>query len=132
MSQAKTNRTSCPDCDSVTRREFLKTTVGTVTAASAVAAAGIITVTPRSIYAAEAASSLAAASQPETLVASLYKTLTDEQKKEICFPFEHKLRSEINNNWFITDKAIKELFNKDQQAMIRDIFMGMHSPEYAD
>src|SRR5947207_5312099 len=105
MSQAKTNHTSCPDCDSPSRREFLKTTVGTVAVASATAA-GIITVTPRSSYAAAASSSsLAAASQPETLVAALYKTLTEEQRKIVAFPFEHPLRREVNNQRFITEKG---------------------------
>src|SRR5258705_2963524 len=132
MSNAKNNRTSCPDCDSLTRRDFLKTTVGTVAVASATAA-GIITVTPRSAYAAAASSSsLAAASQPETLVAALYKTLTEEQKKVVAFPFDHPLRQKVDNNWFITKKGIKELLKPDQQAMVRDIFNGMHSPEYAE
>src|SRR5256885_17233751 len=99
MSTPKTNRVSCPDCESVTRRDFLKTTVGTVAVASATAA-GIITVTPRSSYAAAASSSLASASQPETLVAALYKTLTEEQKKLIAFPFDHPLRRQVNNKWF--------------------------------
>src|SRR3954452_7750036 len=97
MSKAKTNRTSCPDCDSLTRRDFLKTTVGTVAVASATAA-GIIAVTPRSAYAAAASSSLASASQPETLVAALYKTLTEEQKKTVAFPFDHPLRKHVDNN----------------------------------
>ena len=35
----------------------------------------------------------------ETLVQSLHKTLSEEQRKELCFPFEHPLRSKINNNW---------------------------------
>src|SRR5438874_9187299 len=132
MSKPKTSRTSCPDCDSFSRREFLKTTVGTVAVASATAA-GIITVTPRSSFAAAASSSsLTTASQPETLVASLYKTLTEEQKKIVAFPFDHSLRRQVNNNWFITKKGIKELLNPDQQAMVRDIFNGMHSPEYAE
>ncbi len=123
---SKKAKSACPDCDP-SRRDFLKTTVGTVAAASA-AAAGIITVTPRSLYAAPAA----AASHPETLVSTLFKTLTDEQKKSIAFPFEHKLRSQVNANWHITEKPIKDLFNRDQQALIRDIFMGIHSPQYAD
>jgi hypothetical protein len=131
MSNAKTNRNDCPDCDSLTRRDFLKTTVGTVAAAS-VAAAGIITVTPRAGYAAAASPSLATASQPETLVATLYKTLNEEQRKVVAFPFDHQLRRQVNNNWFITKKPIKELFNPEQQAIIRDIFNGMHSPEYAE
>ncbi len=68
----------------------------------------------------------------ETLVASFYKTLTDEQRKEICFPFDHILRSEVNNNWQITKHRLNAFFNKDQQEMIRQIFMGLHSEEYAE
>jgi hypothetical protein len=118
-------KTSCSDCEP-SRRDFLKTTVGSVAAASA-AAAGIITVTPRSLYAAPAI-----ASQPETLVGTLFKSLTDEQKKAIAFPFDHQLRRQVNANWHITDKPIKDLFNKDQQALVREIFMGIHSPEYSE
>src|ERR1044071_9645051 len=120
----KTNRTDCPDCASFSRRDFLKTTVGTAAAASA---AGVITVLPRTTPAAADA-----AQQPETLVAALYKTLTEEQKKVVAFPFDHPLRHKVDNNWFITKKHMTELFDKDQQALIRDIFMGMHSPEYAE
>src|SRR5258705_8443976 len=100
----KTNRTDCPDCASPTRRDFLKTSVGAVAAASA---ASVITVLPRS------ASAISVAAQPETLVASLYKTLTEEQKKIIAFPFDHPLRHKIDNNWFITKKHMTELLHRE-------------------
>jgi hypothetical protein len=117
-------RVECPDCDSFSRRDFIRTTVGTV---AAVAAAGAWT---GSLRAAEAVAAPTATS--ETLVAQLYKTLKDEQRKAICFPFDHALRSDVDNNWFIVkDKRVKSFFDKEQQAMIRDIFMSMHSPEYA-
>ena len=45
------------------------------------------------------------AADPETLVTSLFKTLTDDQKKEIAFPFDHALRSRIENNWNISRSA---------------------------
>lgn len=67
----------------------------------------------------------------ETLVATLFKGLNEEQKKSVCFPFNHPLRSKVDNNWNITDKKISEFFTADQQAMIREIFVGLHSPEYA-
>ena len=67
----------------------------------------------------------------ETLVSTLHKTLSEEQRKAICFPFEHPLRSKVDNNWYITDKKIGTFFTADQQAMIREIFLKLHSPEYA-
>src|SRR5262249_54018114 len=48
------------------------------------------------------------------------------------FPFDHPLRSKVDNNWQITDKKLAEFFNHDQQAMVREIFNGLHSPEYAE
>jgi hypothetical protein len=117
-------RIECPDCDAVSRRNFLRTTAATVAAVATVTTAG-----GAWVRGAEAAP---AAPTSETLVAQLYKTLKDEQRKAICFPFDHPLRSDVDNNWFIVkDKRVKSFFDKDQQAMIRDIFMSMHSEEYA-
>ena len=41
------------------------------------------------------------------------------------------LRQKVDNNWFITKLRIGKDFNKDQQKLIEDIFVGLHSPEYA-
>ena len=126
------HRSGCPDCDrssNLSRREFIKTSVGGVAALGA-ATAGVIALSPAGRVYAEPVVS-AAKSSPETLVASLYKTLTDEQRGAVCFDFDHPLRKKVDNNWFITKKEIKAFFTPDQQAMIREIFNGMHSPEYA-
>ena len=74
-----------------------------------------------------------AAAQPksEKLVATLYKSLTPEQHSAICFAFDHPLRSKVNNNWHITKDRIDKLLNSDQQAMVREIFLNLHSEEYA-
>jgi hypothetical protein len=70
--------------------------------------------------------------ESETLVKTLYQSLNQKQRQAICFPFEHALRHEIENNWFIVKNTrIGKAYTKDQQAMIREIFMGMHSEEYA-
>jgi hypothetical protein len=111
----------------VSRRQFLRTTAGgvaTVTAASA----GLLAA--RSAFGAEAAAA-AAAPEAETLVATLFKTLADKQKKLIAFPFDHALRSEVDNNWMIVDHSIGEVMNADQQAMVKEIFRKLHSDEYA-
>ncbi|HEY7119495.1 MAG TPA: DUF3500 domain-containing protein [Tepidisphaeraceae bacterium] len=120
--QHPTRPISCPDCDSPSRREFMKTTVA---AAATFAAIGFPSITPAAQVAPPQSSS-------ETLAAQLYGSLKDEQRKAICFPFDHALRSEVDNNWFIVkDKRVKDFFSADQRALIRDIFMSMHSPEYA-
>jgi hypothetical protein len=104
------------------RRTFLKTTM------SGLAVAGSLPVlSSASLQAAQAKKDA-----PETLVTTLYKSLTEDQRKAVLFPFDHPLRSKVDNNWHITDKKISEFFNRDQQAMISEIFNGLHSPEYAE
>src|SRR5256885_13432172 len=121
----KTKLSNLCDCDCsfpINRRAFLKTTVTGVAAA----ATGCVSVTK------EPGDPVAAKSQSETLVATLYKSLNEEQRKAVAFPFDHPLRSQVDNNWHITDKKTAQFYSKDQQEMIRQIFMGLHSPEYAE
>ncbi|MBI3278786.1 MAG: DUF3500 domain-containing protein [Acidobacteria bacterium] len=108
----------CPDCgpsqfEGLERRRFLKT-----------AALGALAV------AAGAAPKYSGSS--ETLVASFYKSLTPDQKKEIAFPFDHPLRSKVDNNWHITPHPVGKFYTPDQQAMITEIFRGLHNPEFVD
>src|SRR5881275_1396158 len=106
-------RIECSDCDSVSRRDFLRTTAATVAAVAAVGGGSAW------VRGAEL-TTVAATPTSETLVAQLYKTFKEEQRKAICFPFDHPLRSDVDNNWFIVkDKRVKSFFDKDQQAMIR-------------
>ena len=121
------NTTSCPDCQGgapFTRREFLKSTVTTV-AAAATMPLGF----PASASAASKPAKMAAS---ETLVTTFHKSLTETQRNAICFPFDHELRSKVDNNWHITEQKLGEFFTKDQQQMVKEIFLGLHSPEYAD
>lgn len=66
----------------------------------------------------------------ETLVTTLHKSLTDEQRAAICLPFDHPLRSKVDNNWHVNKSRVSQ-FTKDQQALIQEIFLKLHSPEYA-
>ena len=111
------NLSECGCAGPITRRDFLKTTIGGTAAAAALGSAPTLLA--------------AKAPKPETLVGTLYKSLSEEQRKVVVFPFDHPLRSKVDNNWNIVDKKLK-FFTKDQQQMIRDIFTGMHSPEYAE
>ena len=61
------------------------------------------------------------AATPETLVTQLYKSLNEKQQKAICFPWEHKLRSAINNNWHITKLAVGDM-EDDQIDLVKQIF----------
>ncbi|MGI8604810.1 MAG: DUF3500 domain-containing protein [Verrucomicrobiales bacterium] len=99
---------------SLTRRHFFKTSAG-VFAASALP--GIADIKPAS----------------ETLVATLFKSLDEEQRKTLCFPFDHPLRRKVDNNWEIVEgKTVTNFLNRDQARMVREIFVGLHSPEYAE
>ena len=121
----KTKLSNLCDCDCsfpINRRAFLKTTVTGVAAA----ATGCVSVTK------EPRDPVAVKSQSETLVATLYKSLNEEQRKAVAFPFDHPLRSQVDNNWHITDKKTAQFYSRDQQEMIRQIFMSLHSPEYAE
>jgi len=69
---------------------------------------------------------------PETLVTQLYKSLKDKQREAVCFEFDHALRSKVDANWHITEPQIDKLLDKDQQDLVKQIFMGLHSEEYAE
>lgn len=117
---------SCPDCSgdssSLDRRRFLQTTA----AGATVAASGLV------LPAFARAEDKPQQAQAETLVKQLYDSLTETQKGAICLPFDHELRSKVDNNWFINDSRVSKDFEKDQQQLIGQIFRGLHSDEYVD
>ena len=104
-------------CCETSRREFLRA-AGTGLAVAAVAP-----------MAGQAFAEKKKVAKPETLVTHLYKSLNEKQQKAICFPFDHKLRSAINNNWHITKLAVGDM-EDDQIDLVKQIFNGLHSPEY--
>jgi hypothetical protein len=102
--------------DSLSRRRFLKSCIG---------AAGFVGTLGHNGYSGSSPDS-------ETLVTTLHRSLSAEQRSLICFPFDHPLRQKVDNNWMITDRSIGSLLTPDQLQMVREIFLGLHSPEYAD
>jgi hypothetical protein len=119
----------CPDCDGegFDRREFLRT-VGVTAAAGA---ALPLWATPR-VQAAPTPKSAA-----ETAVKGLFDSLTEEQKKEICFDWDYQdpkrglLRTFVSNNWQITHPHIRsDFYTKKQQMIIHDIFKGIINPDW--
>lgn len=73
-----------------------------------------------------------AAIEPETVVKSLYDSLSDVQREALVFDFDHSLRTKISNNWHITKQRIGSFLDEDQNAMVREIFLKAHSGEYAE
>jgi Protein of unknown function (DUF3500) len=125
MNTKPSTRSSRCECGGpVDRRRFLKSTL----AGLAAAAAGPAALWTPTAGVAEPSRQSAS----ETLVTTLYKSLSEAQRKEICFPFTHPLRSKVDNNWHITEQHIGAFLNADQQAMVKEIFLKLHSPEYAD
>ncbi|MCB1124244.1 MAG: DUF3500 domain-containing protein [Verrucomicrobiae bacterium] len=112
---------ACDCLKNFSRRDFLKTTT--------LATAGSLLPT---LAWPDSSNAINRLPKSETLVKTLYNSLNESQRKMICFPFEHELRHEVENNWFIVKEArIGKFFNRDQQAMVREIFLNMHSEEYA-
>ena len=47
-------------------------------------------------------------------------------------PFDSPLRSRVENNWHISDARVGRFFDRDQQALIEEIFMDLHAPDFRD
>ena len=113
-------RNTCPECDGeFTRRGFVKTVTGAALAGGLLPLVG-----GRKSLAASSSTSAA-----ETAVKRFYDSLTADQRKVICFPFNDPLRNKINANWAITKPAIGEFFTKAQQETIDEIFRGLVSAD---
>jgi hypothetical protein len=107
----KRTASSCSDCETVGRRDFLKV-VGSAAIAGTVGS-GFLTLP--GAFAAPSPKSAA-----ETAVARLYATLSEEQRKTICFSFDNPLRQKINANWQITKPTIGGSFYTDPQQKLID------------
>jgi Protein of unknown function (DUF3500) len=103
----------------LTRRDFAKALGSVVIAAST-------SVSSRQ----ETAASLVE-SRSETAVARFYGSLDADQRKMICFPFDHPLRKQVSNNWAIVKPAIRDL-TKEQQALCQEVFENLCSAEGFD
>ena len=106
--------------ETLNRRAFVKAVGGT----SALAALGGSSLSA-ALFAGPTPTSAA-----ETAVTEFYKTLSEKQRSQIVFPFNHELRSRINANWHITKPEIGEDFYTDQQrTLIDQVVRGMTSKD---
>jgi hypothetical protein len=108
------------------RRQFLQT--------SAAVAGGV----PLFATAKPAAAAPSKSAPPETAVKALYDSLTEEQRKVVCFPWDHKdktrglLRTFVANNWQITKPTITggDFYTKKQQGIAFDVYRGLTNPAW--
>ncbi|MFP6674806.1 MAG: DUF3500 domain-containing protein [Pirellulaceae bacterium] len=101
------------------RRQFVQA-AGT---ASLVAGAGLVN------FASAAPTRTSAA---ETIVNELHSTLSDEQKKTICFGFDDQKRSRVNANWHITKPEIDDFFTKAQVDLVHRVVKAVTSEDGYD
>jgi len=132
----ETKQRVCPDCEAevnfeLGRREFLKTVWSTAVAA--------VTGGVPLFATAQAQAAPTPTSAAETAVKVLYDSLTEPQKKEICFDWNYQdpkrglLRTRVSNNWQITKHQIRsDYYTKQQQIIIHDIFKGIINPQWYD
>lgn len=116
----------CSDCATdfpVSRRDFVRTVSATAVAG------GLLGRFAGSSGAAPLLDQKGMSRPAETAATRLYQSLSDDQKKVVCFPYDHPLRRRIHPNWQITKQTIDEFFNEDQQKLVEDVFRGVTSPD---
>jgi hypothetical protein len=113
------------------RRSFLRT-ASTAAAATAALQSVDLTGSLNPLAAAPAANTSA-----ESLVGRLYETLSQQQRKQVCFDWNHKhprfglLRTYVANNWNVTEPEINDDFYSDQQReLITNIFESIIHPDW--
>jgi hypothetical protein len=74
---------------------------------------------------------------PEAVVQELYESLTDPQRKAICFGWDYVdskrglLRTRISNNWQVTQPAVgSDFYTPRQRQLVRRIFEGLIQPDW--
>lgn len=113
--------------DGFSRRTFLQTSAAAALATGAAPLWAVAADTP------------AKPQTPESIVKVLFESMSDAQKKDVCFAWDYVdakkglLRTRLENNWKITRPDINsEFYTKDQRQLIREIFDGMINPEWKD
>jgi hypothetical protein len=74
---------------------------------------------------------------PERLAAELHRSLSQRQRSELAFPWDHVhperglLRARVSANWMITRPSLEsDFFSADQRALARAIFDGLIDPAW--
>lgn len=109
----------------LSRRQFL---------AQSAAAVGGLAAVPAAL---PAIAEEAPARSAETLAGLLHASLSAEQRRQICVPWDYVhpkyglLRTRIANNWQASEPDVaSDFYTADQQRLIRDIFEQLTQPEW--
>jgi len=119
---------NCPECVGIDRRELLRY----VSIMPAAVAAGAMLKTG----AARAANELLPMPREwkpgpaEALVKELYSGMTDEQKKQVCRPYDNPSRLSVNPNHAL-DRTIGEVYTNTQQELIERIVKALTTGDEA-
>jgi len=77
--------------------------------------------------------------KPESLVKTLYESLSPSQRQAVCFDWDHTtkdrglLRTRVANNWNITKPTLlSDFYTSDQRDLVKAIFEGMIDPSWHD
>lgn len=68
----------------------------------------------------------------EKLVRELLGSLSEEQRGKLVIPWDNPLRQRVENNWHILRERVGTHFKTEQQLLIRDIFLELHSDQMRD
>ena len=73
----------------------------------------------------------------ETLAGRLHASLTNVQRRQVCFPWDHVhptfglLRTRVGSNWNVTAPEVRsDFFTAEQQHLIRRIFERLIEPDW--
>jgi len=115
----------CPECDGLDRRDFLRTLALGGVAMTAGSASLLL---PGSVSAGK--KTLPRVSNPvaEDLVKELFAGLTDDQKKAVVKPWDHKARKSVNPNKAL-DHTIGSVYTKAQQDLVKKIVRAIASDD---
>ncbi|MEO0531336.1 MAG: hypothetical protein AAF266_12295 [Planctomycetota bacterium] len=113
----------------IDRRAFLAATSG----------AAVTSTLPLGKVWAQPAATVSPAVTAESLVKTLYDTLSPGQREAICFAWDHRdprrglLRTRVANNWHVTPHSVgDDFFTADQRAIVRGVMKNLYSPEWID
>jgi hypothetical protein len=120
----------CPDCapEALDRRDFIRVLGG---ATATLAAGSVVGATPGARADAPAARTPRPA---EELVRELYRALTDEQKQQVVYPWDHREQGQSLTrlrmyNAAFRDKNIGQMYNQQQQELVERILRSISSDE---
>lgn len=113
--------------DSINRRVFLENSAATIAAGTL--ASGWLGNQPLRADSVDTSA--------EGLVGRLYQTLSEKQKREICFDWDHQdkkrglLRTYVSANWNVTRPEINDDFYSDEQReLVEQVFKSIIHPDW--